>query len=234
MKIKAFLLASFITLGVGMVFAQGAIAGDAVCGGGTTPCTFADLAKIFKKTFLVLLQLALAFVIVMIMWSAVQVMTAQDKAGALAQAKTRLTNVVLGILVITLVASGGYVALLTFFKVDPQFLNAIKSLFSSAHDLIPVVHANAQGTLPNPVPGVNNFIDFIGLIVQLIIRWFVVPVVIFSWAYTGFQYVYAQGNPQKLVDAHKWLLWTVVGTITIMLAEGFTAALRGTFSQLFS
>lgn len=233
MKIKAYLTASLLTLSVGFAFAQGAVSGDTVCGG-TTPCTFADLATIFKRTFLILLQLALAFVLVMILVSAAQVMTSQDKAQALAQAKSRLTNVVLGILVITLVASGGFVAIVSFFGVDSKFLDAVKSLFSSVYNALPVAHSYAQSTLPNPVPGVNNFIEFVGKAISLFIRWFIIPVIIFSWAYTGFQYVYAQGNPQKLVAAHKWLLWTVIGTITIMLAEGFAAALRGTFSQLFS
>lgn len=233
MKRQAFFLALLITLGIGTAFAQGAIAGEEVCGK-TTPCTFDDLGKIIKKTFLVLLQLAIAFVTIMIVITAIKVMTAQDKAVALREAKERASNVFWGLLVLTLVATGGYVAVLSFLKVDTSFLEGIRKIFSGVYDILPFAHSYAAETLPNPIPGVNNFLDFVALIIKLVVRFFILPIIIFAWAYTGFQYVYAQGNPQKLVEAHKWLLYTFGGTVIIMLAEVFAAALKGSFIQIFS
>jgi NADH:ubiquinone oxidoreductase subunit 4 (subunit M) len=51
---------------------------------------------------------------------------------------------------------------------------------------------------------------------------------------TGFKYVSAQGNPEKLTEAHKYLWYTLIGTVIIMLAQGFALALSGTISQIFS
>lgn len=238
MKLKAFFVASLVTLSVGALFAQGQLAGDAVCGGSAeTACKFENFKDIMGKTFLFLLQIAIAFLLIMIMYSAAQVMTAQDKASALKEAKTRLWNVLLGFLLITVVAGGGYLAFLSYFNIKSEFLTPITKLFSmNLSDVLPFAHAHAQDAekLPNPLGTTTNLFDFLGMLVSLVIRWFVFPVIIFSWLYTGFQYVYAQGNPQKLMDAHKWLWWTLIGTVTIMLAEGFTLALQGTFKQFFS
>ncbi len=237
MKLKAIILASLVTVSIGALFAQGQLSGDAVCGAGDKACTFADLKKILSSTFLFLLQIAIAFLLLMIMYSAAQVMTSQDKAGALKEAKTRLWNVLLGFLLITLVAGGGYLAFLSYFNIESKFLTPITNLFSvNLSDVLPFAQAHAQDAekLPNPLGTTTNLFDFLGMLVSLVIRWFVFPVIIFSWLYTGFQYVYAQGNPQKLMEAHKWLWWTLIGTFTIMLAEGFTLALQGTFKQFFS
>jgi hypothetical protein len=238
MKLKAFIVASLLTISVGALLAQGQISGDAVCGDSTsTVCKFSDLKKVLSGTFAFLLQLAISFVVVMIMLTAAKVMTAQDKAGALKEAKTRLWNVVLGFLLFTVIVGGGYVAFLSFVKVDSQFMRVIEQLFSlNVSDILPVIHTYAQetGKLPNPLGTTTSLFDFLALLLSLVIRWFIFPVIIFSWMYTGFQYVYAQGNPQKLMEAHKWLWWTLIGTVTIMLAEGFTLALQGTFKQFFS
>ena len=68
MKLKAIILASLLTVSVGALFAQGQLSGDAVCGQSTsTVCTLADLKKVLSSAVLFILQLAIAFMVVMIM-----------------------------------------------------------------------------------------------------------------------------------------------------------------------
>ena len=87
--------------------------------------------------------------------------------------------------------------------------------------------------LPSPVGGVDLW-GFINLIITLILQWFVFPALVFFWFYVGFLFVKAQGNPQELREAKSWLWWTLIGTVIIMLAQGFSMALQGTVAKIFS
>ncbi len=215
------------------VDAQTALSGDKVCGSGTTPCTFSDLGHVLKSALAFLLQLAIMFVVVMIVYSGIKLMTAQNKATELAEAKTRLWNVVLGVILLSLIASvSTYIVMLKFLGVQDSVLQFLSSLFAYLPQLLPIEHAYAADTLPNPL-GVSSLYEFLKTIIVLVIRWFVFPVIIFTWLYTGFLFVAAQGSPEKLKDARGWLWWSVIGTAIIVLAEGFALSLQGTINQIF-
>lgn len=44
--------------------------------------------------------------------------------------------------------------------------------------------------------------------------------VVILWVTTGLLFLFAQGDPQKLSTAKQALLWSVIGTVVILLANG--------------
>jgi small-conductance mechanosensitive channel len=241
MKIsKALIVTLALALPVAFVYAQGGLAGSC---GTTEPCTLKDMGGVIKGALGFMLVIATMIITAMIIYSAVRIMTVKDKAAELNEAKQRLTNVVLGIILIAIAASvTGYVALLALLGVNSKFLDPIRALFSffesGAHSVLSILATQAYAqepstTLPNPL-GVTNLYDFLLVIIRTVMRWFVFPIIVASWFITGFKYVAAQGSPEKLLEAHKWLWWTFIGTVIIMLAEGFALALKGTVGQFFS
>ena len=134
----------------------------------------------------------------------------------------------IGFIFFILIVGGFLTAVFKFIGTQEWALPFIKLLGNS---FIP--HAYAQsGYLPNPL-GVSNLYDFLLLIVRLAVRWFVYPAIIVMWVWSGFAYVEAQGNPEKLSKAHNWLLWAVISTVVIFMTEGFLFAIRGTVQQVF-
>lgn len=99
--------------------------------------------------------------------------------------------------------------------------------FTSLHG----AHAADSALLPNPL-STNSVYDFLLLIVRLIIRWFVYPGIIAMWVWSGFAFVAAQGNPEKLVKARSWLMWAAIVTVVVFMTEGFLFAVRGTVQQI--
>ena len=53
--------------------------------------------------------------------------------------------------------------------------------------------------------GIANYVGTIGL-----------PVAAFFIILTGFMFVSAQGNEEKLTEAHRMLVWTIIGTAIIL------------------
>ena len=54
------------------------------------------------------------------------------------------------------------------------------------------------------------------------------PFVVLMVMYTGFLFVAAQGNPQKLDEAKRSLLWTVIGGVIVLGAYGLTEMIEAT------
>ena len=234
MKTKAFLVSLCLTISLGFVYSAG-LAGT--CGDGDTACKLTDLGPVIKGGLQFILMITGLVIILAIVRTGLSFANAGDKAQAWKEAKERLKRVVIGMILITIAVSvTGYITLLKLGGVGGDVINIISKLFGiSMVDVLPVTHAYAQtGQLANPIPGASNLYDFLLLILKLFIRWFVFPALVFSWVFTGFKYVSAQGNPEKLTEAHKYLWYTLIGTVIIMLAEGFATALSGTISQFFS
>ena len=225
-----------ILLSVTAVYGAG-LAGT--CGDlGQPACTLDGLGPVVQKGLQFILLISGLVIILAVVKTGISFAQADDKATALKEAKERLKRVVIGLILITIAASiTGYLALLQLGGVGGNVLDIVSKFFGvKASAFLPVTHAYAQeaGKLPNPIPGATNLYDFLALLLKLFIRWFVFPVLIFSWVFTGFKYVSAQGNPEKLTEAHKYLWYTLIGTVIIMLAEGFATAISGTISQFFS
>ena len=80
--------------------------------------------------------------------------------------------------------------------------------------------------------GVCSLYDFILSILRLVMRFFIYPALIVIWVWTGFAFVTAQGNPEGLNKAKKWLMWAFVTTLVIFMLQAFLVAARGTVQKI--
>lgn len=209
------------------VFAQGAsVSGDEVCGATKDrKCTLADAKNITKNLIInIVVPIGSALLVCFIVFRLLMAQKALMEGNAMAykEAGKKIANAVFGFMIVIAVVGGLLLAMLKFLTVGPEFLKLLSEAF--------IPHAYAQ-TLPNPL-GVNSLYDFILLLVRLFIRWFVYPAIVAVWVWTGFAFVAAQGRPEELVKAKKWLLWAFICTCLIFVTEGFLFALRGTVNQI--
>lgn len=89
------------------------------------------------------------------------------------------------------------------------------------------------GTSPNFNPlSVNSFPDLI----QIILEDIVVPiggiVATLAIVYSGFLFVTAQGNPEKLSQARSAFTWAVIGGLIILGAWAIAQAIEATMDQI--
>lgn len=76
----------------------------------------------------------------------------------------------------------------------------------------------------SPIESVTDFIERILNIVVMI----GMPIVVLALIWSGFLYVKAQGNSDKIGEAHKTLLWTVVGAGLLMGSWAIARAIKQT------
>lgn len=57
---------------------------------------------------------------------------------------------------------------------------------------------------------------------------FLFPIVVLMIVYTGFLFVSAQGNPEKLNQARRSLLWTVIGGLIVLGAKAIAMMVEST------
>jgi hypothetical protein len=223
---------SFSGIGVGVdhVSAQASVSGDEVCGGINTPrCTISDAKAIFKNLIInVVVPIGSALLVVFIIFRLLMAQKAlmEGNAQAYKEAGKKIGNAIFGFFIVVAVVGGLLLAMLKFLSVDPRFLQLLSDAVIGAF----IPHAYAQ-YLPNPL-GTNNLYDFILTVVRTVIRFFVYPAIIAVWVWTGFAFVAAQGAPEALMKAKKWLMWAIICTVLIFMTEAFLFALRGTVNQI--
>ena len=94
---------------------------------------------------------------------------------------------------------------------------------------------HAQGgvssvTLQNPIGNLT-----ISSLIQKILDTVIsigTPVAVFFIVYSGFLFVMAQGNPAKLENARKSLLWTLIGTAVLLGAWVLAGIIKATIDSL--
>ena len=72
----------------------------------------------------------------------------------------------------------------------------------------------ATTTINNPI-SVNNINDFIKVILVGVIK-IGIPIVALAIIYSGFLFVSAQGNPEKLKEAKRALMYTLIGAAILL------------------
>jgi len=73
----------------------------------------------------------------------------------------------------------------------------------------------ATTTINNPIPGINTVDGFIKVILIAVIK-IGIPIVALAIIYSGFLFVTAQGNSEKLKVAKKALLYSLVGAAILL------------------
>jgi len=93
---------------------------------------------------------------------------------------------------------------------------------------------NDAGTTPvesveliNPL---NNITSLEGLLVAIlnIFITLMIPVIVFFIILSGFKYVTAQGNPNKIEEATTMFMYTVIGGVVILAAVAIAEIIRNT------
>ena len=95
--------------------------------------------------------------------------------------------------------------------------------------LVPTVTL-AQAQFQNPLR-FDNLVDVLLAIVDILLV-LAVPVIIFFIIYAGFLYVTAQGNPSKISDANRALLYALIGGVIILGARVIGAIIQSTVNSV--
>lgn len=61
----------------------------------------------------------------------------------------------------------------------------------------------------------------------------VFPIVVLALVYSGYLFVAAQGNPQKLNEARGWLIGVVIGALIILGAQVLAVAVESTIDNMY-
>tara|TARA_B100000745_G_scaffold273683_1_gene202197 strand:+ start:2444 stop:2878 length:435 start_codon:yes stop_codon:yes gene_type:complete len=86
--------------------------------------------------------------------------------------------------------------------------------------------------LLNPLKGeINSIPAFFRAIIQILLV-FAIPFVVFFIIWAGFLYVTARGNPEKISQAHKALLYAIIGGLLILGAELLLTVITNTIADI--
>ena len=88
---------------------------------------------------------------------------------------------------------------------------------------------SGQG-LHNPISSPSISL-LIASVVQIIL-FVLTPIAILYLIYAGFLFVAARGNPTKLADARKNLIWTLVGIVILLGATVLATVIKNTLTAL--
>ncbi|MFA6608749.1 MAG: hypothetical protein WCT07_02465 [Candidatus Paceibacterota bacterium] len=221
----------FVGISLQGVHAQTSISGDEICGASTsTECTLANAKTVITNFIKLVIEIGSVLLTLFIMYRIVIAWYAkvQGNAMAIKQAGKDIGNAILGFFIVVAVFGGFFLAILKFLGAQ-EWTTTLIRLISDA--FIPHAYAQTGELLPNPL-GTNSLYDFILIIVRVAIRWFVYPALVGMWVWSGFSFVLAQGNPEKIMKARNWLMWAVISTVIVFMTEGFLFALRGTVQTI--
>lgn len=90
-------------------------------------------------------------------------------------------------------------------------------------------------TIVNPLgkDGPQDVTGYINAIINIILK-VAIPVVTLAIIYTGFLFVEAQGNPEKITKAKKALTYTLIGAALLLGALVVVTAIKATVNALGS
>jgi hypothetical protein len=95
--------------------------------------------------------------------------------------------------------------------------------------LLKIAHAQCTGFC-NPLT-YTTLSGFLYAILNTVII-FLFPVVVLMIVYTGFLFVQAQGNPEKINKARQALLWTVIGGLIVLGGFAIAQMLEATVASV--
>ena len=84
--------------------------------------------------------------------------------------------------------------------------------------------------IPNPLTGVSTIPDFLAKIINAFLL-VLTPIVVIMFIYSGFLFVQAQGNEEKIQTAKRTLLYTIIGAAVILGSKGIALAVQQTVTQ---
>ncbi len=100
-----------------------------------------------------------------------------------------------------------------------------RSLFSQVGDP-PTVTV----TLDNPIKA-KTFQELVEAILEVVVA-IGTPIAILAIIYSGFLFVSARGNSEKLVKAREAFMWTIIGVAVLLGAKVLSTVISGTIKNL--
>lgn len=87
-------------------------------------------------------------------------------------------------------------------------------------------------TLINPLgPGITTLEQFLTSILNFVTRIGIIVIVLMT-VFVGYKFVVAQGKPEALKEARTMLLWTVIGALILLGANGIARGIQLTAHEL--
>jgi len=108
---------------------------------------------------------------------------------------------------------------------------------SAAHAQLNLETPNADDqisikiTLDNPIDPIDDLNSFVKSILDIVLT-IGIPIVALAIIYSGFLFVSARGNPEKLEEAKRALLYTLVGAAILLGAWVIAQAIGGTIEEI--
>jgi hypothetical protein len=93
-----------------------------------------------------------------------------------------------------------------------------------------VSQTTGQGELLNPL-GINSLEELLQAVLRAVVRIGAILLVL-ALVWTGFLFVFAQGNEEKIKSARQALFWTVIGGLVLLGAEAISLVLSSTIEGL--
>jgi hypothetical protein len=90
---------------------------------------------------------------------------------------------------------------------------------------------NQEVVLENPLRGVDTIFDLFNRIMNVIVG-LALPIAFVMLVWTGFQFVLAEGNSEKLKSAKKLLLYVMIGLVLILSAKIIASILASSFYEI--
>ena len=88
-----------------------------------------------------------------------------------------------------------------------------------------------NSTLQNPLGETKTFNDLVAKVLRALVT-VMMPFVVLGFIWTGFMFVYAQGNPDMLKKAKVSLQYTIVGAFILLGAWGFAQIIGTTVAGI--
>lgn len=95
----------------------------------------------------------------------------------------------------------------------------------------PGLSACDSGRFCNPLGSISSFSDFVSAILGIVVS-IGVPVAVLAIIFSGFLFVTAQGNEEKLKTAKSAFLWSVIGTAILLGAWAISQAIDTTIQAI--
>lgn len=93
------------------------------------------------------------------------------------------------------------------------------------------VQPSAPNTIQNPLNGISTVSEFVKAILNGILA-IGLPVAVFFIVLSGFRFIAAQGNQEKLSEARSNFMWTIVGVAIFIGAWTLANLIAATLKQI--
>ncbi|MEX0935109.1 MAG: PKD domain-containing protein [Candidatus Paceibacterota bacterium] len=126
---------------------------------------------------------------------------------------------------------GEYLVTLTVTSINADGITERSAEYTEPIVVDPDEPAHIVGRLTNPLGSISTIPKFLEALLDRIVQ-IAIPIIIIFIIYSGFLFLVAQGNPEKISKAKKTLMWTLIGAAVIIGADILAKVIVGTITDL--